>query len=204
MSNKTKILNLQGIRGVAFILIFISHCNFFANKYGVNSTTYFGAFGVALFIVLSGFLTVYKNYECSELSPKDQLIKCMKKCYPLHFLTFLMAVPFCIRDLTNIKTWMVSFLNLILVQSWIPKSSVYFSNNAVSWYLSTYLFLMIVSPFVVKYLKQCNTSCIIGLLILNSSIQAVLALLSGNHSWAHWIIYICPITRTLDFVSGGV
>lgn len=205
MSDKAKIVSYQGLRGIAFILIFISHCTFSVIEQGKNSTAYFGALGVSLFIVLSGFLTVYNHCDSNDLVVKEQITKTLKKCYPLHILTFLLAISFSIKELIkpNINAWLASFLNLILVQSWIPKSSVYFSNNAVSWYLSTYLFLMLVSPLVVKYLKRINTGCIIGLLIFNLSIQIALVLLSSNHSWAHWIIYICPLTRALDFISGG-
>lgn len=101
------------------------------------------------------------------MSIKEQITKTIKKSYPLHFLTFLLAIPFSIQELIkpNVNVWIASFLNLILVQSWIPKTSVYFSNNAVSWYLSVYLFLMLLSPFVVRYLKQLNTKQIICLLL---------------------------------------
>lgn len=154
---------------------------------------------------MSGFLTVYNHYEDDELSAKKQITKILEKCYPLHLLTFFLAIPFTMKDLfkPNIGTWIGSFLNIILVQSWIPKSSVYFSNNSVSWYLSTYLFLMLISPFVIKWLKRLNSKYIIGLLVLNLSIQIALVLFSGNYSWAHWVIYIFPITRALDFISGG-
>lgn len=205
MKDKMKIANYQGLRGIAFIFIFISHCTFSIIGQGKNSTAYFGAFGVSLFIVLAGFLTVYNHCDSNDLSVKEQITKTVKKCYPLHIITFLLAIPFSIREFIkpNINTWIASFLNIMLLQSWVPKSSVYFSNNAVSWYLSTYLFFMLISPFVVRLLKRFHTRQIIGLLILNLSMQIALALSVGERSWAHWIIYICPITRALDFVSGG-
>lgn len=203
MSNSAKIVNYQGLRGIAFLLIFISHCAFSVNEHGLNSTSYFGAFGVSLFIILSGFLTAHNHYDSKELSSTEQITKTIKKCYPLHFLTFLLSIPPLLKA-ANIKTWIISAMNLALIQSWVPKGSVYFSNNAVSWYLSTYLFLMLISPFIVKYLKQATSTRIISLLIINLSIQVSLVLFTGGYGWAHWIIYICPITRSLDFISGGV
>lgn len=205
MNDKAKIVGYQGLRGIAFLMIFISHCTFSVIEPGNNSTKYFGAFGVSLFIVLSGFLTVHNHFDCNELSIKEQITKTIKKSYPLHFLTFLLAIPFSIQELIkpNVNVWIASFLNLILVQSWVPKASVYFSNNAVSWYLSTYLFLMLISPFVVKYLMQLDTKRIIGLLAFNFLFQIALVQFAGNYSWGHWMIYICPITRSLDFITGG-
>lgn len=201
-----KIKCYQGLRGIAFLLVFISHCAFSEINSGISTTTYFGAFGVSVFIILSGFLTVFNHYFDDELSVKKQISKTLKKCYPLHFLTFLLAFPFVLKELfkPNIDTWIGSFLNILLVQSWVPKKSIYFSNNAVSWYLSTYLFFMLISPFVVRWLKRLNSKDIIGLLLLVLTIQIALVLLAGNHTWAHWIIYIFPISRALDFISGGV
>ena len=200
-----KIKCYQGLRGIAFLLVFISHCTFSEINSGISTTTYFGAFGVSLFIVLSGFLTVYNHYQEDEISVKKQISKTLDKCFPLHFLTFLLAIPFVLNELIklNVNTWTASFLNLFLVQSWVPKRSIYFSNNAVSWYLSTYLFFMLISPFVVRWLKRLNSKDIFGLIIFVLTIQIALVLLAGNCTWAHWVIYIFPISRALDFISGG-
>ena len=125
-------------------------------------------------------------------SAKNQILKTIRKCYPLHLLTFLMAIPFSIKTLIkpNIKAWIFAVVNLSLMQSWVPKTSVYFSYNAASWYLSTYLFLMFISPLIVRYLKQASSKQILFLLTATFSIEFVIVLFSNNQNFAHWIIYI--------------
>lgn len=46
MNDKAKIVGYQGLRGIAFLMIFISHCTLSVIEPGNNSTKYFGAFGV--------------------------------------------------------------------------------------------------------------------------------------------------------------
>lgn len=54
MKNKY-IHTFQYLRVFAFLLIFISHCSFLT-----KSTVYLGAFGVSIFIMMSGFLEYLK------------------------------------------------------------------------------------------------------------------------------------------------
>lgn len=62
-----KIDGLQGLRAVAFIAIFISHTS-------VGNYSKLGAWGVSIFLVLSGFVMVYSYWnkrEMISLMPKD-------------------------------------------------------------------------------------------------------------------------------------
>lgn len=52
MSITKKILPFQGLRAIAFLFVFVCHSN-------VGAFEAFGAWGVSVFLVLSGFLMVY-------------------------------------------------------------------------------------------------------------------------------------------------
>ena len=62
---REKIESFQGLRGLAILLIMISHCIFLKNAMGQNSLSHLGGFGVELFIMLSGFLTCYWHLDHS-------------------------------------------------------------------------------------------------------------------------------------------
>ena len=101
MNDKTKIVGYQGLRGIAFLMIFISHCILSVIEQGKNATTYFGALGVSLFIVLSGFLTVYNHFDCNELSTKEQITKTIKKVIRYTSLHFYWQFLFLFRNSLN-------------------------------------------------------------------------------------------------------
>ena len=92
------IINLQGLRGYAICMIFISHCNLMLNVDGRNVTDYLGALGVSVFIMLSGYLSVL-NYRVNENSDiKSYFKRKFLKFYPLHIITLLVALPLAQRS----------------------------------------------------------------------------------------------------------
>ena len=48
-------------------------------------------------------------------------------------------------------------LNILLIQDWFPNASVYFSMNAVAWYLSLCLFLYLSFPLVLKFIRKIGS-----------------------------------------------
>lgn len=196
--------SFQGLRGYAILLIFFSHCTFCVNRYGMNISTKWGAFGVELFIMLSGYLLM-SNYHDKNLDITRYIKKKIKKFYPLHILTLLVAVPFSLKLLLSIdiKTWLSLFCNITLTQAWIPKSSVYFGFNSVAWYLSLNVFLITISPFVLRFWKDKSKKEVLVILFSILIIEACICMFAYNSEYAHWLLYICPLVRSLDFLAGG-
>lgn len=150
MTTREKLRPVQGLRAFAITLVFVSHCSFMENSAGGSLFNFAGAAGVSVFFVLAGFLAMY-NYRINEGSPTiPSIIKRTAtkatKFYPLHLVGLVLAVPIMIAA-GNYFALIPKFLaNIFLVQSWIPASGYYFSFNTPSWYLSTYLFLLALSP----------------------------------------------------------
>ena len=67
--------SVQVLRAIAFLLIFLSHA--------FGRLGWWGAFGVSLFIVLSGYLEA-KHHLNDKLDAKIFAKKKVKKVYPLH------------------------------------------------------------------------------------------------------------------------
>lgn len=210
MKTDKEIIGFQGIRGLAIVLIIISHCNWMLNSHGQNVLMWAGAWGVSCFIMLSGFLTVNRYFH-TDISYKQipRLVKHkLKKCYPLHLLTLIIAVPISVSlmdEASSIKDIIKFILNASLLQSWIPISNIYFSYNAVAWYLSMDLGLLLLLPIVLWIFRALNSKQIKISLCFVLIIEIALALVAQKFKIAHWIVYVCPVSRSLDyFVGGGI
>lgn len=207
-SNKKYNETLQGLRGLAIILIVLSHCNYIQNEYGKNIFASAGGLGVQIFIMLSGYLAIMNYYNYRSFPSINSYIKRkLKKFYPLHFITLIFALPFIFKSILNGKFESVLeriVLNLLLLQSYIPDMSIYFSLNATSWYLSTAFFFIVLTPKIIKLIdftvNEIGASiCIIAIVF----VQYLLFYLCADSQIAHWLLYICPAVRILDFVLGG-
>lgn len=164
------ITSLQALRWFAIFAIFLSHLNFFEkSEYALLYQYLFfsgGPVGVSIFIILSGFVITINYYnKTSDLSftnAKRFTLKRIQKFYKLHILTLLLALPFAIAAI--VKNYDLIFnnlikllLNLLLLQSFVPMQGVYFSCNAVSWYLSTSLLFYLCTYFIFKLLHKMVT-----------------------------------------------
>lgn len=89
--------------------------------------------------------------------------------------------------------------NLFLVQSWIPKPSVYFSGNAVEWCLSDLMFFYAVFPFIIWLLQGVTRTFVFTALY---GVLYVLCIIFCPESYVHAIVYINPLCRFLDFYFG--
>lgn len=170
-----------------------------------------GPLGVEFFIMLSGFVMTYAYWQ-REL-PQDLYSRLkwtvgrIKKFYPLHLVTFLMAAP-----LTMVVAWKhgellsvagIAFLNLSLVQSWISVPGVYFSYNAVSWYLSDTAFFYSSLPVCLWLLHKLRTmKQAMEMLGGIYALQVTWNFICSNSEHTHCLIYINPIYRCTNFILG--
>ena len=196
---------LQGLRGVAILLIVLSHCNYIQNSFGNNIFGAAGGLGVQLFIILSGYLMML-NFNRSNKIPLFGLnIKNkLKKFYPLHFITLIFALPFLYKSFLygSFESAIEKIaLNLLLLQSYIPDMDIYFSLNATSWYLSTNFFFIILTPFAIKFINFTVNK--INVIFVIFIIMYLLFYCFADNKQAHWLLYVCPLIRILDFVLGG-
>lgn len=214
---KNRIDSLQAVRALAFLGIFMSHS-------GIRLFSAGGAWGVSVFLILSGFLMTYSYYGTERIRDSG-LGFCVRfgigkirKLYPLHIVTMLMALPYLIGGYAGytglgrlLNPTAKILTNSLLIQSWIPRGTFYGSLNAVSWYLSTSLFLYMAFPLVLSRMRKYRGArpaiAVIAALCL---LQLVLAWGSWiiqsrvlhSDDWIHWFTYIFPLSRLEDFVIG--
>lgn len=189
------IKSLTSLRGIFILFIFFHHCQ---NIYPGG-----GSMAVAFFFILGGFgLTLgYKDkVKSQDFSYRQYLTKRFTKFYPLHWLCLLAALPFVILSF-NFKQLPVLAINAALLQTWIPIKGVYFSFNAVSWYLADTLFFAVVFPFLLRWIVNASTSGRVLIATFFAVIYAVIAIITPL-DMHHAILYISPYMRQADFVFG--
>ena len=122
------------------------------------------------------------------------------KFYPLHWLCLFAAIPFVFFHF-NLRQLPIFFANASLLQSWIPIKTVYFSFNAVSWYLADTLFFATVFPFLIRWIVRASIRgrILIALFLL---LFYLLVVILVPQQMYHAILYINPCIRLTDFIFG--
>ena len=214
---KNRIDSLQGIRAFAFLGIYT--CHSYLTVFGAC-----GGWGVSVFMILSGFLMFYSYADTDRIKSIGLIsnikfgIGKVKRLYPLHIVTMLLAMPFLIEECLGyhgieriLQPAVRTLLNTTLLQTWVPVEGVYFSLNTVSWYLSTSLFLYCMFPvilFIMKKYKGIKTAVIV--ILCTFALQCAFAYLAHRvqmdvlhkEDFTHWFTYVFPLSRLEDFVIG--
>ena len=191
------IKELTSLRFVLILLIFLHHISDSFYPGG-------GTLGVSFFFILGGFCTTlgYKDKVTrDDFSYGSYLKNRLIKFYPLHWLCLLIALAWALLMSQSITTKGLAVLgiNAALLQSWIPLKGIYFSYNAVSWYLSNTVFFVFAFPVVAKLLMR-KRSRYLFLLILLLTYSALCVFLPKDY--VHAILYINPLVRLCDFIVG--
>ena len=213
----SKILSLQGLRAFTFFGIFLSHS-------GVEFLAVLGAWGVSVFLILSGFLMLvnyYQRYRIANFSLINNFnfsVKKLSKLYFLHILLMLTAIPFAVRAIREnfiadiMKLLAKIFLNVTLTQSFIPHSAIYFSLNAVAWYLSVCLFLYFCFPYILHFFEVKITSSqkaialifsLVAVQVVSCFISSQVLLPSLSDNFTKWFVYIFPVMQIIEFIIGS-
>lgn len=189
------IKSLTSLRGIFILFIFFHHC--------MDIYPGGGSMAVAFFFILSGF-SMTLGYREKVLKPdfsyRQYITRRCLKFYPLHWICLLLAVPLALMSFR----WMiipVFFINAGLLQTLIPLKWVYFSFNAVSWYLADTLIFALFFPILVRWIIKATSK---GRLYI-SIVVAILYIALGviiPPEWYHYVLYICPFVRLTDFVFG--
>lgn len=205
---ENKIASIQGLRGIAFTMIFLSHAMW---KFGQ-----LGYFGVSLFIIMSGALMTRSYYHRSIEEGHNTTwnlkfaIRKISKLYPLHIFTMLCFLLLSLIHVTDIISIAIDVVcNFFLIQSWIPCNEINVSLNGVAWYLSTCMAFYYFFPYLLRHIKQYrNRFQAIRDAVLTWCLQ-VFALLCihiicGGGRTYDWFSYVFPLFRLGDFFIGCI
>lgn len=196
---REKINSLQGLRVLAMIIVFLYHCGLFP----------FGHLAVTFFFTLSGFVSYYSNSEDEKMS-LDSNIKYfkskIKKFYVIYLLVTILGLiaNYNIFNTYNLgKKILIILSNITLTQTFIPNTDYYFSFIAGTWYMSSLAFCYLVFNIYKYYLNKSNIKEI-NIIVVFWILEIIVSLLIINLSSdiIKWIIYINPISRSINFLMG--
>ncbi len=170
-----------------------------------------GYAGVSFFFMLSGFIlshTYQHKLTSGAISRGKYLTLRIARIVPLHWLV---GVPLAAAALMSAGAgmWPKVAVNLALLQAWVPFSDWYFTVNEPSWSLSDEAFFY--SCFAVLAFWSVRRLGLFAalLLLVNAGVVAWRirigqgAVIAGDTpTFTHWLSYIDPVARLLDFVVG--
>lgn len=180
----------------------------FCHHWGMDPYPHYmqlGAFPVSFFFILSGYCLSCgygDRINNSVFVYSDYLKKRLLKLFPINTsLLILLIIVKILFDLKNqhfsIGDYILFIPDFLLIQSWIPMYNVYFSGNAVAWFLSDLLFFYVLFPILYKFLVKYNHFAFIGSLLLY-----IITIHIIPDSLYHAFIYINPLFRIVDFIIG--
>ena len=197
----------QGMRAIAFLMVFMSHC--FGSRF-----SYAAAWAVSFFFVLSGFLYGQKAYS-SEITIQDTvgfIRKKMKRLYPFYFFSIIVSVPYYL--LINARGGLVLKDNLqkvggdflwccSLLQSWS-----YHHHDALigaNWFMSAIVFLYCLTPSLMAAVKKAHQKIGIRFLYFLSAILLVVDVVTYISvirigKGLPFLIYEFPLSRVLEYL----
>lgn len=160
-----KFENIQFWRLISTSMVFMVH---FGQRTGLTgffrSISDFGAFGVHLFFMISGFLIVnsYENYGRNDL--KKYYYKKLISILPLYYcviLYYFVVHTFILKDVPADPTGFGWLRYLLVLNNILPNTGIYFWDNlGITWTIPYFMFAYLVLPLVLKFVKNLN-SCII-------------------------------------------
>lgn len=160
-----------------------------------------GYVGVTFFYILSGFIINYsfnKHLQDGQFDIKDFFVFRVFRLFPVHALT-LFSFLVLTGTLSNVTNEFLPFIsNLFLVHSLIPEQQYYFAFNSVSWSISCELM------FYISFcgLITLSNKSLVVMLSLILSFQFYLLIFPQSLFPDHWLFYINPFFRIIDFMMG--
>lgn len=207
---------LTSFRFIAALAVFGSHLfilqSFEQTKWLFDRILYEGYLGVTFFFILSGFILTYNYYDKIKSLDKSMIKKFYKarifRIYPVYILTFLISIPIALYNYAEIplKALVMAIINLGMFQSFVPIKSVYFSFNAPSWSISDEMFFYVIFPFLIYFLikigihNKLKNWFILSIFIYFTAL--VLVWFMRDSALAHWLFYVFPVFRFIDFFFG--
>lgn len=168
-----------------------------------------GNIAVSYFFILSGFIMVIAYHHYKKIAFLTYLKKRFARIYPVYFLALILLLAFKIYYHKNSELGNL-FLNIIMIQSWIPGKALSF--NYPAWSLAVEFFFYALFPFlfntfysrisIKKLVLPILSLFIISQLVFHWGIYS--AYYKGYPSKFHEFLFYFPPMHLAEFLVGNL
>ncbi|MBR6490340.1 MAG: acyltransferase [Muribaculaceae bacterium] len=154
--------------------------------------------GVTFFFMLSGFLVGLRHDSLISFSKFYK--RRLWRIFPLHWIVLAAMI---LLDLVIIHKFKYGWdlpLHVVLLQSWSPDPAIIYNYSIHSWFLSSLLFCICVTPLLFKFFKHSERRVSWAVMLVACAIVVVVNLIA-NETW-HSYLYVMPLTRVVDYALG--
>lgn len=153
--------NLQELRGMAALLIVMSHISFFEKLIGPS----FGGYGVAIFFLLSGFLVAYSTQVGNMFFLIKRSIRILPVYYLMTFLTYILVMikPSLFNTTTANPIYLIKSL---LFVPYVNPNGIVRPILDVAWALLPEVWLYLLYWIVMKVSHKYRNEIVLTILIL--------------------------------------
>ena len=205
MKNTARLEQLTSLRFFAALMIVFHHAD---GMFGIGRSPLPLGQGVSFFFVLSGFILayVYPSLDSWREVRRFWLAR-FARIWPAYFAAFLLTFALLFYEWNSLT----GVAYLAMVQAWLPVSVFYFAYNGVAWSISTEAFFYLAFPALIRDwvrtwpVKLAATAALLAALMAVSNALRLPEV--ENYSWnvtVHGVIYINPLARLFEFVTGMV
>lgn len=166
---------------------------------GMQEFTQMAVIAVTFFFMVSGFLVAMHNTGYGT-HIKRYYKRRLWRIFPLHWLALALLI---ILDLSRVHQFTYGWdlpLHIALLQSWIPNIEVYYGYSLHSWFLSSLLFCILITPPLLQWVKRVSLPVLWSVLAVAATMLIIVDLYSNNDflNYSH----VCPAIRAIDYTMG--
>ncbi len=198
---KEKLINLNIIRGVATIFVFLYHgyynmnCNYYVFNYFTKQAT----FWMTLFFCLSGFV-LYYNYSEHKFDNAESIIDFLKKraisIFPIYFLIWIVFFCRLFKSYPVVNDIVTFPFQLLLLQGFQHYN---FLMNGGTWFFSCLFICYLLFPYICTIVKTLKLRNAIYLGIILYILNTIAPFLSDLYAIN---IYNNAFCRLFEFTIG--
>jgi peptidoglycan/LPS O-acetylase OafA/YrhL len=171
------------------------------NLSGFEKATGQGGAGVGFFFILSGFVLAWSARDTD--TKRAFWRRRGARILPGYWFAWVLGLILTVVQPGHL--WHGALPGLVLLQSWIPKSSIYFGGNGVGWSLSVEALFYALFPFLFVLFRRWGEKrqmvAVAVLIAITVGWQVVLHPGTGT-GIRFWLAYIFPPARLPEFAIG--
>lgn len=158
-----------------------------------------GTIWVYFFFLLSGFMLCNSYFNKNEISLKNFYLSRFFKFYPLYFFSLLLLFVYSLKYKEKL------IFSILMIQSFILGRATDQHYNYSAWYLSVLMFLLVLFPFLLKFLKNSPKYFkyfVIIITVYTYYFFIVFNKYSSNNDYIQHLINYFPLVHISTFTLG--